>query len=66
MSETTNGMNVGSQVNVGPTKPVDHKTTEGSTPGDFRAPNTGANTTDAFKNQAGPRGETTDTELEGA
>lgn len=38
--------------------PVDSKTITGSFSGDHRAPNTGANTTDAFKNQAGPRGET--------
>lgn len=31
------GFNVGSQVNVGTVKPVDHKTIEGSTPGDFRS-----------------------------
>jgi hypothetical protein len=31
------GLNVTSQVEVGPTKPVDRKTLEGSTPGDFRS-----------------------------
>ena len=33
----TAGMTTGSQVNVGPIKPVDRKTITGSTPGDFRA-----------------------------
>jgi hypothetical protein len=37
MSETTNNMNVGSQIEVGPIKPVHRKTIEGSTPGDFRS-----------------------------
>jgi hypothetical protein len=57
-SGTTSGMTVSSQVSVGFTKPVGRKTIEGSTPGDHRAPNTGGSTTDQFKNQAGPRGET--------
>lgn len=34
---TTDKMTVGSQVNVGPIKPVDRKTLEGSTPGDHRS-----------------------------
>ncbi len=37
MSNTTQNMNVGSQVNVGAIKPVDRRTIEGSTPGDFRS-----------------------------
>jgi hypothetical protein len=36
-------------------KPVDRKTLAGSTPGDHRAPNTGAGVTDKFKVQGGPR-----------
>ena len=52
------GMAVGSDVAV-TVKPVGRKTIEGSTPGDHRSPNTGGSTTDSFKNQAGPRGETT-------
>src|SRR5690348_16953310 len=47
-------------------KNVDAKTIEGSHAGDHRAPNTGAGVTDSFKNQAGPRGETTDTPNAGA
>jgi hypothetical protein len=46
-------------------KQTGYKTITGSNAGDHRTPNTGATTTDAFKNQAGPRGETTNTELEG-
>ena len=57
-SDTTSGMGCLSQVSVGVTKPVDAKTLAGSTPGDHRAPSTGAGITDQFKNQAGPRGET--------
>lgn len=34
---TSNSASVGSQVNVGPIKPVDRLTLEGSTPGDFRS-----------------------------
>lgn len=37
MSNTTNNMNVSTQVPNPVSKPVDHKTLEGSTPGDFRA-----------------------------
>ncbi|MCU1271136.1 MAG: hypothetical protein JWN74_2430 [Acidobacteriaceae bacterium] len=37
MSDTTNNMNVGSQVPAPVAKPVDRKTIEGSTPGDFRS-----------------------------
>ena len=55
----SSSLTVGSQVTVGPMKPVDSKTLEGSYAGDHRAPNTGATTTDQFKNQAGPLGETT-------
>lgn len=58
LSADSTGLTVGSQVNVGPMKPVDSKTLTGSYPGDHRAPNTGETTTDQFKNQAGPRGET--------
>jgi hypothetical protein len=58
------GLNVSSQVSVGQTKPVDFKSLEGSYTGDHRGPNTGATTTDQFKNQAGPRGETNE-QLEG-
>ena len=47
-------------------KDVDSNTIEGSHTGDHRAPNTGAGVTDSFKNQAGPRGETTDTPNAGA
>src|SRR4051812_12280233 len=36
MSDTTNNMNVGSQVNVGPIKPEGSKTLEGSYSGDHR------------------------------
>jgi hypothetical protein len=67
MSEFTHNMNVqNGELRPVTVKQVDHKTITGSNPGDSRAPNTGATTTDAFKNQSGPRGETTDTELEGA
>lgn len=31
------GLSVGSQVNVGPVKPVDHKALEGTNPGDHRS-----------------------------
>jgi hypothetical protein len=66
-STVTSGMNVGSQVTVGKVKTGEGvKTIEGSFPGDHRAPNTGAGITDSFKNQNGPRGETNDSELEGA
>lgn len=47
-------------------KQVDHNALIGSNRGDHRAPNTGAGVTDSFKNQAGPRGETTDTPNAGA
>jgi hypothetical protein len=66
-STVTSGMNVGAQVipiNVKTGEGV--KTIEGGFPGDHRAPSTGAGITDAFKTQNGPRGETTETELEGA
>jgi hypothetical protein len=36
-STTDSPVTVGSQVNVGPTRPVDRRTIEGSTPGDHRA-----------------------------
>ncbi len=64
-STTTSGMNVGSQVTPITVKDVGSKTLEGSHAGDHRAPNTGAGITDSFKNQAGPRGETNEIELEG-
>ena len=35
-SGNTTGMSVGSQVNVGPIKPVDHKAFEGTNVGDYR------------------------------
>jgi hypothetical protein len=67
MSESTNNMNVqNSELRPVTVKDVGSKTLEGSHAGDHRAPNTGATITDAFKNQAGPRGLTNDTELEGA
>src|SRR5919108_6605081 len=47
----TSGMTVGSQVNVGPIKPVDRKTLEGSTPGDTRAKAAPA----VLPNNPGPR-----------
>jgi hypothetical protein len=65
-STTTSGMDVGSQVNVGPMKPVGSKTLEGSYAGDHRAPANKADITAAFKNQSSPRGETTETELAGS
>jgi hypothetical protein len=52
------GMTCGSQVVVGPIRPVDRRTIEGSTPGDFRDKESADFSTDSFKNQAGPRGET--------
>ena len=60
------GMTVGSQVVVGAVKSVDAKVIEGSHQGTFRAPNTGAGVTDQFKDQAGPRGETTNDPNAGA
>ena len=36
-------------------KPAGFRTITGSTPGDHRAPNSGAGITDKFKNQGGPR-----------
>ena len=67
-SSVTSGMNVGQNSAVTPVsvKPVDRRTIEGSTPGDHRAPSTGAGITDSFKTQNGPRGLTNDTELEGS
>lgn len=49
------GMSIGSQIVLGAIKPVDRRTITGSTPGDFRAPNTGAGITDQFMNAPGPR-----------
>jgi hypothetical protein len=49
-----NTMTVGSQVDLGPIKPVDRKTLEGSTPGDFRAQADDV----TMPAQPGPRGET--------
>lgn len=57
-SDTTSGMGVTSQVFVGVTKPVDSLTLAGSTPGDHREKESADFSTDQFKNQAGPRGET--------
>ena len=48
------GMNVGSQVNVGPIKPVDRRTVEGSTPGDHRTNGAPVDMSFAF-NPPGPR-----------
>jgi hypothetical protein len=61
----TSGMTVGSQVNVGAIKPVDRKTIEGSYPGDSRSEDE-TDITAQFKNQAGPRSETNDSENPGA
>jgi hypothetical protein len=52
------GLSVGSQVTVGPIKPVDSKTLSGSYPGDHREKESEDFSTESFKNQAGPRGET--------
>ncbi len=60
------GMTCGSQLPAPAAKPVDANHLEGSNKGDHRAPNTGTGVTDQFKNQAGPRGETTDTPEAGA
>jgi hypothetical protein len=51
------GLNVGSQVVVGPIKPMDCKTITGSNPGDHRIPAKDGVTAaiDAIKNQGGPR-----------
>lgn len=51
VDNTTSGMSVGSQVTVGPIKPVDRKTIIGSTPGDFRSQAAPA----VLPNNAGPR-----------
>lgn len=65
-SSVTSGMNVGAQVTPIRVKTGEGvKTIEGSFPGDHRAPANKTDITAAFKNQAGPRGETTETELEG-
>jgi hypothetical protein len=58
-------MTVGSQVSPTVIKNVDARTLSGSHAGSVPAPNTGAKLTDKFKTQAGPRGETTDTESAG-
>jgi hypothetical protein len=66
-SSVTSGMNVGAQVTPISVKTGEGvKTLEGSFPGDHRASANKTDITAAFKNQAGPRGETDDTELEGA
>lgn len=64
-SSVTSGMNVQTQVPAPQAKDVDSRVIEGShTSG---SDNVSAKfSTDAFKNQNGPRGETTETELEGA
>jgi len=55
-SNTTGLMGVGSQVNVGPIKPVDRKTITGSTPGDFRKSGDYAKASvDEIANAGGPR-----------
>ena len=54
-SASTSPMSVNSQVTVGAFKPVDRKTLEGSTPGDFRAPANTADLTDFAKNPPCPR-----------
>ena len=54
-SASTSPMSVNSQVSVGPIKPVDRRTIQGSTPGDFRAPALTADVTDFAKNAPGPR-----------
>lgn len=50
-SDINSGMACGSPVTVGPIKPVDRKTLEGSTPGDFRSQAAPA----VLPNQPGPR-----------
>ena len=54
-SSVTSGMSLSSPVTVGPIKPVDRKTIEGSTPGDHRAPALKADITAFAKNSPGPR-----------
>ena len=54
----TSGMSVGSQVVVGAVKPVDSKTLAGSYSGDHREGESQDFSTESFKNQSGPRGET--------
>jgi hypothetical protein len=58
LSADSSSLTVGSQVNVGLVKPVDSKTLTGSYPGDHRENESQDFSTDQFKNQAGPRGET--------
>jgi hypothetical protein len=65
-SGVTSGLNTQCQVPAPIAKQTNHNALVGSNQGDHRAPNSGAGTTDSFKSQAGPRGETTTTELEGA
>ncbi len=58
MSETTNNMTVGSQVNVGRIKQVDHRAIEGSNaPSNFVEGESQDFSTEAFKSQPGPRSE---------
>jgi hypothetical protein len=59
-------MGEASQPVVGPIKQVDHNALVGSNKGDHRSENTGKSTTDQFKSQPGPRGETTNDENAGA
>jgi len=59
------GMNVNSPVSPTVIKNVDARTISVSHADSTVSPNTGANLTDAFKTQAGPRGETTSTENAG-
>ena len=56
------GMTVSNPVVI-TVKPVDRKTITGSTPGDHRAPNTGAGITDQFKTPPGPRDRVRQAEL---
>jgi hypothetical protein len=68
MSEATNNMNVGANSALpNPiAKQVDHLAIEGANKGEHRAPALAADITAEFKNQAGPRGETTEDENAGA
>jgi hypothetical protein len=65
-SVTTSGMNTQTQIPAPTAKESGSNGLVGSHKGDNRAPSTGAGITDSFKVQNGPRGETTETELEGA
>lgn len=61
------GLSVTSQVPNPIARPVDRRTIEGSTPGDFRSGgDTAASSIAAISNAPGPRGETTNDESAGA